>query len=57
VVAALPHVRDKVSDCYMLAHTNEQRPRAHPEVDGDGVEYGNGNRGDEEIEELVSMVG
>jgi hypothetical protein len=44
-----------ISDGIMFAHTSEQRPLAHPEGDGNGEE--DGNEGDEDIEELVWMMG
>jgi hypothetical protein len=44
-----------ISDCIMFAHTSEQRLRDHPEMDAN--REGDGNRGDEDIEELVWMMG
>jgi hypothetical protein len=41
----------------MFAHTSEQRPQGHPEVDGDGVGNGYGNGRDKDIDELVWMMG
>jgi hypothetical protein len=38
----------------MFAHTSEQRLRDHPEMDAN--REGDGNRGDEDIEELVWMM-